>query len=247
MKQITIGVLETGKPPEEYIAKHGSYPDMFKSLLSACDANLKFQFFHILEDDMPKDINMCDAWLITGSKFGVYEEHSWLPELMDFVRQVYAQGIPMIGICFGHQLLAQALGGKVIKSEKGWSLGVSEYQMQKHYAWMEEATDSFSIQAYHQDQVVELPENTEVIARSDFCPYAALSFNDKAISFQGHPEFDASYTKELLTNRRDLELLPYEQSSKAIANIDKPVQRQLVAKWMCNFLYQKLPGSFANT
>ncbi|MEM5528733.1 gamma-glutamyl-gamma-aminobutyrate hydrolase family protein [Gammaproteobacteria bacterium AS21] len=240
MKQMTIGVLETGKPPEQYIAKHGTYPDMFKSLLSASDADLKFQFFDLLEGNMPTDVNVCDAWLITGSKFGVYEQHSWIAPLMEFVQQAYAVDVPMVGICFGHQLLAQALGGKVIKSEKGWSLGVSEYQMQQHFAWMKNTTDSFAIQAYHQDQVVELPADTQVIASSDFCPYAALNFNDRAISFQGHPEFDASYTKELLINRRDLQLLPVEQSTQAINDIEKPIQRQLIAQWICDFLHHKL-------
>jgi GMP synthase-like glutamine amidotransferase len=105
---------------------------------------------------------------------------------------------------------------------------------------MQAVADDFSIQAYHQDQVVELPAETYVIASSDFCPYAALNFNDKAISFQGHPEFNADYTEKLLTNRRDLNLLPYEQSTTAINTVDKAIQPQWVAQWICDFLRHKL-------
>ncbi|MEH6445506.1 MAG: type 1 glutamine amidotransferase [Oceanospirillaceae bacterium] len=253
MKTITIGILETGLPPEEYRQQHGSYPDMFSQLLANSDKHLKFQYFHVLDDDIPTAPTQCDAWLITGSKFGVYEDHSWIPKLETLIQQAFAQDIPVVGICFGHQLVAQALGGKVIKSDKGWSLGVNEYQIDATPSWMNSSSDSaqttnpssFSIQAYHQDQVVQLPADTQVLASSDFCPFAALNFNNRAISFQGHPEFAADYTKKLLTNRRDLKLLPYELSSKAIDEIENPIQRQLVADWICNFLRFKLSDNNA--
>ncbi|EPJ44820.1 MAG: hypothetical protein OFPII_32100 [Osedax symbiont Rs1] len=242
MKQITLGILETGVPPEEFREQYKSYPEMFKSLLEDSDAHLNFKFFHVLEGDIPTAATECDAWLITGSKHGVYEQHQWIAPLMTLIQQAYSADIPMVGICFGHQLLAQALGGKVHKSAKGWSLGVSEYQIQQPASWMTDVPERFAIQAYHQDQVIELPDNTQVIARSDFCPYAALNFNDRAISFQGHPEFAADYTAKLLISRRDLKLLPYRQSTQAIQEINKPIQRQLVAQWVCQFLRFKLDG-----
>lgn len=249
MKKITLGILETGVPPQEYREQHGSYPDMFSELLAASDAHLNCKYFHVLEGDIPASPQQCDAWLITGSKFGVYEDHSWIPKLEALIQQAYTQDVPVVGICFGHQLIAQALGGKVVKSDKGWSLGVSEYQIDSAPNWQSLLSQNgadrpveaaFSIQAYHQDQVVELPKDTQVLASSTFCPYAALSFNDRAISFQGHPEFAADYTKKLLTNRRDLKLLPNALSNQAIEHIDKPVQRQQVADWICNFLRHKL-------
>jgi GMP synthase-like glutamine amidotransferase len=240
MKQISVGILETGLPPEEYREQFGSYPDMFQQLLNGSDQQISFKYYHILDNDIPQNANECDAWLITGSKFGVYEGHAWIEPVSALVREAYEQDIPTIGICFGHQLIAQALGGKVIKSSKGWSLGVTQYEMENHPQWMGNKADKFAIQAYHQDQVVELPDNTQVIASSGFCPYAALNFDNKAISFQGHPEFGAPYTKLLLSNRRDLKLLPYELSSKAIEGIETPIQRETVAQWICDFLHYKL-------
>lgn len=240
MKQISVGILETGLPPEEYRDQFGSYPDMFKQLLNNCDQQISFKYFHILDNDIPQSANECDAWLITGSKFGVYESHDWIEPVSALIQQAYAQDVPMVGICFGHQLIAQALGGKVIKSPKGWSLGVAQYRMDNYPQWMQDQPANFAIQAYHQDQVVELPEETQVIASSDFCPYAALNFNDKAISFQGHPEFGAPYTKALLSNRRELKLLPFELSTQAIETIESPIQREIVAQWICDFLRYKL-------
>lgn len=240
MRTLTVGILEMGIPPEGYREKYGSYPDMFSQLLSDSDDQLDFKFFPVLDGHIPSDPKECDAWLLTGSKYGVYEQHSWIEPVSDLVRSAYSADIPMIGICFGHQLIAQALGGKVQKSDKGWSLGVTEYQLQTKADWMIDKSDCFAIQAYHQDQVIDLPEKTQVVAASDFCPYAALNFDDRAISFQGHPEFGADYTQALLTNRRDLKMLPEELSTQAIENVNQPINRSLVATWICQFLRHKL-------
>ncbi len=240
MRTLTIGILETGIPPEGYKEIYGSYPDMFRDLLSASDSQLEFNYYQVLEGNIPSDPTNCDAWLITGSKFGVYEDHPWIPPLSELVRKAFDADIPMIGICFGHQLVVQALGGKVIKSDKGWSLGVSQYQITHKTPWMPNADDSFAIQAYHQDQVVELPENTQVIAGSEFCPYAALNIADKVITFQGHPEFSSTYIKALLINRRDMGLLPEALSNTAIENIETINQRNQVADWICGFIRSKL-------
>ncbi|NQZ33077.1 MAG: gamma-glutamyl-gamma-aminobutyrate hydrolase family protein [Oceanospirillaceae bacterium] len=248
MKKIKFGILEVGVPPSELEEAHGSYPDMFKTLLnqavkSFLNLDFEFQYFQVLDGDIPSDPSLCDAWLITGSKFGVYEAHVWIEPLSSLVKSCYQQDVPMIGICFGHQLIAQALGGKVIKSNKGWSLGVQEYRLEQQPSWLQDTQDVFSIQAYHQDQVVELPENTQILASSEFCPLAALNFNDRAISFQGHPEFDPHYTKKLLCSRRDMQLLPIELSNQAIDLVNTPIQRELVAKWICQFLEFKLSSA----
>ncbi len=240
MKNICIGILETGLPPAEFRQQYASYPDMFRDLLVACDTNLSFKYFAVLDNEIPTDVNECDAWLFTGSKYGVYEQHQWIPQLTQLIKTAYKQDIPMVGICFGHQLIAQALGGKVVKSDRGWSLGVAKYQLNYRPDWLLGAHSDFSIQAFHQDQVVELAENCQVVASSEFCPYAALDYNARAISFQGHPEFSAEYTQTLLINRRDLSLIPFDLSTQAIEAIESPIQRSLVATWICNFLRSKL-------
>lgn len=206
MRALTIKILETGSLPQELQEKHGDYAAMFRNLLTGNNPHLSFESYAILEDKLPEKVASCDAWLITGSKHAVYERHTWIEGISEFIRQAYAADIPLIGICFGHQLIVQALGGRVQKSANGWGLGASRYPLSQRPTWMQTSSgvDAFTIQAFHQDQVITPPQRSEIIAGSEFCPYAALNIDNKALTFQGHPEFSATFSKALLTNRRPL-------------------------------------------
>lgn len=238
-KPLTVGLLETGLPPEE-LSQHGNYPSMFERLLSSADDNLRFEHWAILSGEVPTDVHACDAWLITGSRHGVYEAHDWIAPLEAFVRDLHGAGVPLVGICFGHQLIAQALGGKVEKSDKGWGVSVHGYAMldsDAPPAWLGEAPSSFEIQCFHQDQVVQLPVTADVFAGSDFCPYAMLVYGDQALSFQGHPEFDAAYGRGLLECRGDL--LGEAVVERGLADVDAPIDSPLVARWIVDFLRRR--------
>ena len=206
MRALTIGILETGILPQELQEKHGDYPAMFRNLLTGNNPHLSFECYAILEGKLPEKVNSCDAWLITGSKHAVYEKHAWIESVSEFIRQAYTADIPLIGICFGHQLIVQALGGRVQKSANGWGLGATRYPLSQRPTWMQTSSevDAFTIQAFHQDQVITPPQRSEIIAGSEFCPYAALNIDNKALTFQGHPEFSATFSKTLFTNRRPL-------------------------------------------
>ncbi|MEZ5925168.1 MAG: gamma-glutamyl-gamma-aminobutyrate hydrolase family protein [Hyphomicrobiaceae bacterium] len=196
-----IGILETGRPPETLKDKHGSYPDMFVALLKAASPELSFQTFAALDGEVPDDPRACDGWLITGSRHGVYEKLPWMLKLEQLIRAAVNARVPVVGICFGHQIMAEALGGKVVKSDKGWGLGLHEYEVAKPEAWMDGAGERFTIPAVHQDQVVDKPPGAEVIASSRFCTYAALAYDDVGLSFQGHPEFSEAYQRDLMEVR----------------------------------------------
>lgn len=243
-EQFTIGILETGLVPDELVKRHSSYPDMFTNLLQGeVPSDWSFKSFSPVQGDFPKDVTECDAWLITGSKFGAYEDYDWIHRLRAFLADAYAQDRPIVGICFGHQILAEALGGKVIKSPKGWGCGAHVYDWTDKPDWMEKAEQAlpankegtFAIQAYHQDQVVDLPVDATVIAKSDFCDYAALAYRDKAISFQGHPEFASDYASELFDLRKGVGL-PDDVAEAAIATKDHPLDRALLGKAIVEFL-----------
>ena len=199
-KKLRIGILETGRPPEELAANHGDYPGMVADWLTPFNA--EFSSYAALDGELPKSPEECDLWVITGSRFGVYEGHDWIAPLEAFIRDCRDAGKKMIGICFGHQIIAQALGGKVEKSDKGWGLGVHRYDLVDWPEALGPPPDTFNIQAYHQDQIVKPPEGAEQIARSDFCEYAALWYPGFAITVQGHPEFAKRDTSELLESRR---------------------------------------------
>lgn len=120
-KQITVGILETGRPPEGLAHQFGDYPSMVSHWLAPLNA--EFRSFSVLDGIMPDSRNDCDLWVITGSRFGVYENHGWIAPLSQFIRDCHNAGCKMIGICFGHQLIAQALGGRVQKSHKRLGAG----------------------------------------------------------------------------------------------------------------------------
>lgn len=234
---MNIGILETGRLPDALSDKYPSYPAMFERLLDKSGAN--FRTYAVLDGELPKSPTECDAWLITGSKYGVYDGYDWIEKLKGFVRDAYAAKRPVVGICFGHQLIAEALGGKVEKSDKGWGVGRHSYDVLEKPDWMTDDKDSFTLQVSHQDQVVKVPEGAKVLASSDFCPNALLAYGDWAVSFQGHPEFDAKFTEELIHMRRGT-VLPEELADAALANLHEGEDSDAVARWIAAFLYKAL-------
>ncbi|WP_323845487.1 glutamine amidotransferase-related protein [Microbulbifer magnicolonia] len=229
-----IGVLKTDDVRKELVGEFGEYPEMFAELLRSQDPSLEFTTYEVQRGHYPADIDEVDAYLITGSKTGVYDEKEWIPPLMEFVRKLHDAKKPTIGICFGHQLIAHALGGKTRKSDKGWGIGVHSYEMQETPAWMSEPMQNFSLLVSHQDQVEELPPGARVLASSDFCPMAMVQVDDHMLTFQAHPEFTKTYSKSLMELRR--EAFGEALVEKGHASLQNDIHESAVAKWMVEFL-----------
>lgn len=219
-----IGILQTGRSPDEIIETHGDYDALFRELL----AGRGFEFFtcKVLDGEIPDSVTAADGWLITGSRFGAYEDHAWIPPFEEFLRAAYAEGVPIVGICFGHQILAQALGGKVEKFDGGWSVGPVSYDVEGR---------SLPLMAWHQDQITVLPDGAEVIGSSDFCRYAFLRYGDRALSCQPHPEFSPSFFKALLEARKSV--LPADVAAKAHQIADQPLARREMAGLIADFFH----------
>jgi GMP synthase-like glutamine amidotransferase len=221
-----LAVLETGVPPDPLAQEYGSYVDMFGDLLGP---GFELETFDVQHGRFP-DVAAHGAYLLTGSPAGVYEPLPWIDALLEFIRS--AKDSKMIGVCFGHQAMAQALGGEVIKSPKGWGAGLQRYDVVHPEPWTN-GERSVAIPASHQDQVVRQPPNTDVVAASDFTPFAALAWTDRpAISFQFHPEFSVGYAKALIEKRYDR----VNDPDSALASLDAPNDNQRVGAWMRNFL-----------
>lgn len=233
-----IGILETGPVSSDLAKEHGAYPQMFEKWLGSQDPSFSFQSWCIFQGEMPEHVSEMDGWLITGSKFGVYESHEWIPPLEEFLRQCLQAKIPVAGVCFGHQILAQAMGARVEKSEKGWGLGVSRYELADQPSFLKGPDSGFSAIAVHQDQVLSVPENATVVARSEFCPIAALTYGDpdrpQAISVQPHPEFNAEFVTDLIEVRRDA-VFPSEGCDRALETINEPTNSVEWARWIADF------------
>ena len=221
-----LAILETGVPPEPLADEFGSYPDMFADLLGP---GFEIETFDVQKGELP-EAAAHGAYLVTGSPAGVYDPLPWIPPLMDFIRS--ADGAKMIGVCFGHQVMAQALGGEVIKSPKGWGAGLHRYSVVHSERWID-SSGTIAIPASHQDQVVRQPPNTQVVAASEFTPFASLAWTDRpAVSFQFHPEFSVGYAKALIEKRYDR----VNDPDAALASLDAPNDNQVVGEWMRRFL-----------
>ncbi|WP_084396274.1 type 1 glutamine amidotransferase [Henriciella aquimarina] len=232
-----LTILETGRPPQAIRDDWPHYPQMFEQLISPHLPGLTCESIPVMDEvDFP-ELNALDAILVTGSAAGVYEDHPWMEPLFDFIRQAGAARVPQIGVCFGHQAIAAAMGARVEKSDKGWGLGRHVYEVCEKPGWMTGLTrDTFSLGVSHQDQVLSLPEGARLIAASDFTPYAVLDYGDvPAISFQGHPEFSAGFCCALYNVRRGTAFSP-ARVDEACDSLETPVDNELVGQWMANFL-----------
>lgn len=233
--KLRLGILKTGRPPSACIPEFGTYPDMFERLLGP-DA-FDYRVFAADEGELPENPTACDAYLVTGAAAGVYEPLPWIAGAEDFLRAAKGEAA-LVGVCFGHQLMAQAFGGQVIKSPKGWGLGEQDYQIQRREPWMDAEVAAVRLPGSHQDQVVALPPGAEVWAGNDFAPLGALVWpGERAISLQLHPEFEPAYASALIENRRG-SVYADEQAALAIASYRGPDDRARVGGWIRNFLNQ---------
>jgi len=229
---LKIGILKTGRPPKPAIPQFGTYPEMFMRLLGP-DA-YAWRTYAVDEGELPARPEDEDAYIVTGSACGVYDAEPWIGGLMDFLRSAKGRA-KLVGVCFGHQAMAQAFGGKVVKSDKGWAIGEHEYRVLSREPWMDGAT-TIRLPASHQDQVVKAPPGAEVIAASDFTPFGALAWRDQpAISLQLHPEFEPAYAIALIEARRG-KTYTDAQADAAIASYGGPDDRARVGQWIRNFL-----------
>ncbi|WP_127115279.1 type 1 glutamine amidotransferase [Shimia sediminis] len=218
-----IGILQTGHSPDELKDDLGDYGDMFVELLR--DQGFEFEIFSVVDNQFPASVEEADGWLITGSKHGAYEDHDWIPPLEELIREIAGIGDPLIGVCFGHQIIAQALGGKVEKFAGGWAVGRQSYD----FGGVEMAFN-----AWHQDQVTERPEGAKVLASNDFCENAVLLYGDQILTIQPHPEFGSAFIDGLI-NTRGKGVVPQDQLDAAATKLDLPVANESFADQMADF------------
>ena len=222
-----IGILQTGESPDALRADMGDYPDFFETLLAG--KGLTFRRWAVLRNELPASVNDCDGWLITGSRFGAYEDHPFIKPLEAFIREAYAAHVPVVGICFGHQIIAQAMGGRVEKYKGGWSVGPTDY----HFGTGPDA-ETITLNAWHQDQVVEKPAMAEVIGSTDFCSNAGLLYDDRMLTVQPHPEFKKDFIEGLIKYRGP-GLVPQETLDAATEKIDAPLGTSKMAERIADF------------
>ncbi|MEO1251370.1 MAG: type 1 glutamine amidotransferase [Pseudomonadota bacterium] len=230
-----IHILETGAPPTPLDAEYGGYPMMMEQMLAPMDGRFRFTSSAIWRHEAPPPVSAVDGVVITGSPAGVYEGDDWIAPALNFVRAAADAARPQVGICFGHQLMAAAFGGRVERAEKGWATGVHAYDIPERRDWMRPEKARIACTALHQDQVVTPPRGARVIAASDFCPYAGLDYaQGPAISFQSHPEYEHGFADALLRLLRGR--ISAGLVDQGLASLKRPSDRTVLAQWIAAFL-----------
>jgi GMP synthase-like glutamine amidotransferase len=225
-----IGLLECDDVAGRFAHIKGGYREMFAALLSGA----KFSYYEAHRGKLPADARECDAWVCTGSKYGVYDNLPWIDELSGFIRKVKAAEAPFVGICFGHQVLAHALGGEVAKAKQGWGVGVLPLQILTQEDWMQPPRPEVRIQHMHQDQVMRLPPESVVLGRSPHCEVGMFRVGETMLGIEGHPEFTAEFAEALIRARRDR--IGSERSEAALKTVKEPNDGSLVGRWIARFL-----------
>jgi len=235
--QMKLTILQLGQTPASMRDNFAPYHEMFVSMFSSVGETYGYEIVDIPSGQEIPSPNDLEAALITGSAASVYENLEWMEPLRIFVRNAHKINLPMLGICFGHQIIAAALGGKVEKSAKGWGLGRHLYQVQNINAFTKKLPDQLAVPASHQDQVIVAPKETEVFLSSSFTPNAGLIYANKTtLSLQPHPEFSVAYASALSEVRRN-NPLSENQVDSAIESLKGPLDNDHVARMLADFLF----------
>lgn len=242
-----LTIIETGRPPEPIVRDFPGYPVMLEALLAPHVPNLSLKVVSVIDGELLPAHTDSEAVLITGSPVGVYDDVSWIEPLKAWIRKTAQLAIPQVGICFGHQIMAEAFGGQAAKAPQGWGLGRHAYKVASQEDWMRSvASASFlNLAVSHQDQVLVAPIEARVLAHSDFTPFAALVYDHApALSFQGHPEFCRQFSTALIRSRRGTRF-PEALADAALESLELPLDGDLVAQWIGGFYAHHLAAKLA--
>jgi GMP synthase-like glutamine amidotransferase len=203
---------------------------LFRKLFEALDGTVCYEIHDVQQNIYPASLNGNELYLISGSRAGAYDNTPWVKTLIEFIRKMYAENVKIAGICFGHQIIAHALGGKVERSEQGWGTGVRTSEIIDPKALRFFPSGQMNLLYNHHDQVVELPPHATCFARSVFCPVEGFYIDDKVLTFQGHPEYTPEYNRYLLLNHSAEE--QKELTAKALSSLNRKTDSLAAAKWI---------------
>ncbi len=204
MNNLTIGILLTDHVLDDLQPKHGDQDDFYFKIFGEADINIKLKIYDVTLNNYPSDMDECDGYLITGSKLSVYDDVKWIKDLEQYIRVLNDQKKFLLGVCFGHQLIAKALGGEVCKAEIGWVTGLQSYTFHHNFPWLSDLNQDVKLIHSHQDQITKLPDQATLVASSKNVPIAMYYIDDHIMSIQGHPEFTNEYAYDVVCKRRDI-------------------------------------------
>jgi GMP synthase (glutamine-hydrolysing) len=228
-----IGILNA--VPSKFLIDHQTDPEKFAQLFRSIGAAVELSTYEAAEGELPESVEACDVFLITGSPQSVYDDEPWIAGLERFIQHCYAQRRRLVGVCFGHQLIAQALGGQVVKSAAGWVLGLHEVSLHRQKLWLSPEQSRCSLYFINEDQVVTMPPRAELIGGNELCPYTIFAIDKQVLCIQAHPEQPERFLR-LVTDYLGPRVSP-ETRHTALASLDNGMpDGELVGGWMLKFI-----------
>jgi len=228
-----ICILHIGFDNDSLNKRHKTSPERFINLLKPSLPEAKWTTIHCLEDNLPNDADGFDVYLITGGRYSVFEDFDWQHKLFDFIRQIYSNNIPLLGICYGHQAIAYALGGHVERFDNGWGAGVTSVNIIDQPAWLLPMAEKIYLLAMHQDQVTTIPTEATRFLDSHFCHNSGFYIDDRVLAIQQHPEFSSELCRDLIVRRKER---IGKQYKPALQSLDIQHQGEYVGQWIANFI-----------
>ncbi|MEL6865746.1 MAG: amidotransferase [Bacteroidota bacterium] len=225
-----VGLLLCDHVDEPWQEAYGDYPAMFRALLP----KVEWEVFALCDGHFPPSANHCDLWLATGSRRSVYEEEDWIVRLKALVQDIYGAGKKYIGVCFGHQMLAAAMGGEVRKAAQGWVIGIHTFELLQEEIWMQPFQQELKVLMMCQDQVWRLPPGAQLLGRSPQCPIGFFQMDHQMLGIQGHPEFSRAYNRHLMNSRMDR--MGAELVEKGLQSLEEDLDHALIAQWILAFM-----------
>lgn len=227
------GLLICDHVMEKYQDSYGDYPDMFARLFP----ELEWVYYDVVNGQFPEGLAACEVYFATGSRYSVYDDKHWIKRLLETIRLIEEEQKYFVGFCFGHQLLGEALGGKVQKAPTGWCVGVHEFEVYHSVSWMAPQQSQINLLMMCQDQMLTLPENAIVLAGNEKCPNGIIQIGERMLGIQAHPEFSKAYDQFLIRWRA--EVMGEEVVKEALDSLEKDVHREVVREWVLRFLGMK--------
>ena len=229
-----IGILNSDTVQIDGAAEFGQYPEMFSKVFWTLDPNIQFKTYEVQYNDYPQDMNECDAYLITGSKASCYDNVQWIHALKQFIKALHKNKKKLIGVCFGHQIIAEALGGSVGKSPSGWHAGVDSIFLNNDALEYGDQGKKYNLVFSHQDEVKRLPRNATLIAESASCPIGMFLIENHIFCTQGHIELDKKFARMIYDFRK--KQIGDSKHQHACETLDMQTDEHEIAKSLLEFL-----------